>query len=231
MRLIAHRGFAASAPENTIGAVRTAAEHADGVEVDVRRCGSGELVVVHDETIDRVTDGSGAVAETSLSELADRTVLESGESIPTLTRLLEAAPPSVGITLELKEPGIAADVLDTLDDVAVDNRVLTTSFLPAELRTIRDGDPSQPIGLLVSRRLETPVTTAIELDCDVLGANWWRCLATGIVPRATEMGLEVHAWTVERRSIAALLARRGVDGVVADRPIDLSSPEAKSVTP
>ncbi|MDF9746487.1 glycerophosphodiester phosphodiesterase [Natrinema salsiterrestre] len=231
MRLVAHRGFAASAPENTIDAVRTAAEYADAVEVDVRRCGSGELVVVHDETIDRVTDGSGAVAETALSALRDRTVLESDESIPTLARLLEAAPPAVELTLELKEPDIAADVLDTLDDAAVDNRVVTTSFLPAELRTIRDRDPEQSIGLLVSRRLETPVTTAIELDCDVLGANRWRCLATGIVPRASAVGLEVHAWTIDRRATAALLARRGVDGVIADRPIDLPSPEPGSMTP
>jgi glycerophosphoryl diester phosphodiesterase len=228
MRLIAHRGFAATAPENTIGAVRSAAEHADAVEVDVRRCGSGELVVVHDKTIDRVTDGAGAVAEITLSELADRTVLGSEESIPTLESMLEAIPPSVDITLELKECDIAADVLETLEDAAIDNRVVATSFLPAALRTMRDRDPEQPIGLLVSRRLETPVTTAVELDCDGLGANWWRCLATGIVPRANAVGLDVRAWTIERRPMATLLARRGVDAVVADRPIDLSPLESES---
>ncbi|ELY89286.1 glycerophosphodiester phosphodiesterase [Natrinema altunense] len=219
MRLIAHRGFAATAPENTIGAVRAAAEHADVVEFDVRRCGSGELVVVHDETIDRITDGSGSVAETPLAELADYSVFESDERIPTLADMLAALPPSVEVTLELKVSDIAADVLTMLDEAAVDNRVIVTSFLVSELRTIRERDPDQPIGVLVSRNLETPVTTAVELDCDVLGANRWRCLATGLVPRAKRVGLEVHAWTVERRSMAVLLGYRGVDCVSADRPI------------
>ncbi|WP_222919229.1 glycerophosphodiester phosphodiesterase [Natrinema sp. SYSU A 869] len=219
MRLIAHRGFAATAPENTIGAVQAAAEHADAVEFDVRRCGSGELVVVHDETIDRVTDGTGTVADATLTQLTDHSVLESDERIPTLTDMLAALPPSVEVNLELKESGIAADVLAVLEDAAVDNRVVTTSFLVSELRAIRERDPDQPIGLLASRHLETPITTAVELDCDVLGANRWRCLATGIVPRAKTVGLEVHAWTVERRSMATLLGRRGVDCVSADQPI------------
>ncbi|AFO58587.1 MULTISPECIES: glycerophosphodiester phosphodiesterase [unclassified Natrinema] len=219
MRLIAHRGFAATAPENTIGAIRAAAEHADAVEFDVRRCGSGELVVVHDETIDRITDGSGSVAETPLAELTDYSVLGSDERIPTLADMLAALPPSVEVTLELKASGIAADVLTALEEAAVDNRVIVTSFLVSELRAIRERDPDQSIGVLVSRHLERPVTTAVELDCDVLGANRWRCLATGLVPRAKCVGLEVHAWTVERRSVAILLGCRGVDCVSADRPI------------
>ena len=217
MRLIAHRGFAATAAENTIAALRSAADRADAVEFDVRRCGSGELVVVHDETIDRVTDGVGAVADSSLEALRSHTVLDSGEPIPTLEEVLEALPPSIELDPELKETGIAADVLEAVD--GVENRVVATSFLASELRTIRELDPDQPIGLLVSRRLETPVTTAVELDCDVLGASYWRCLATRLVPRANTVGLEVHAWTVERPALAGLLESRGVDCVSADRPL------------
>ncbi|QFU83818.1 glycerophosphodiester phosphodiesterase [Natronorubrum aibiense] len=217
MRLIAHRGFAATAPENTIGALQSAAEYADAVEFDVRRCGSGELVVFHDETIDRVTDGVGAVADTTLEELRDHTVLESGERVPTLEDVLEALPPTVELNIEMKVTGIAADILDAIADVP--NRVVTTSFLVSELRTIRDLDPEQPIGLLASRHLETPVTTAVELDCDVIGANYVRCLTTGLVSRATDVDLEIHAWTLERHAVATLLEWRGVDCVSADRPL------------
>ncbi|EMA29415.1 glycerophosphodiester phosphodiesterase [Halobiforma nitratireducens] len=219
MRLIAHRGFAAAAPENTIGAIRAAADRADAVEFDVRRCGSGELVVVHDETIDRVTDGSGLVAELPLSTLKRYTVLDSDESIPTLSEMLAAVPPTVEINLEMKSPGIARDVLDALADAGVDNHVVTTSFLASELRAIRDHDREQPTGLLVSRRLETPVTTAVELDCDVIGANYGRCLTTRLVPRAKRLGLEVHAWSLERRATAAVLGLCGVDCISADRPL------------
>ena len=217
MRLIAHRGFAATAPENTVAALRSAAEVADAVEFDVRRCGSGELVVIHDETIDRVTGGVGAVADSSLEELKTHTVLESGERVPTLEEALEALPPTVEVNLEIKDLDVAADVLDAIEGLP--NRVVTTSFLTPELRTIRELDPDQPTGLLVSRRLESPVTTAVELDCDVIGANYWRCLTTGLVPRAKSVGLEVHSWSIERRPMAKLLALRGVDYVSADRPI------------
>ncbi len=217
MRLIAHRGFAATSPENTIAAIRSAAEYADAVEFDVRRCGSGELVVIHDDTIDRVTGSNGTVADTTLEELETLTVLGSGERVPTLEAMLEALPPEVEVNLEIKATGIAADVLEAIEDV--ENRVVTTSFLLPELEAIREIDRSQPTGLLVSRRLETPVTTAVELDCDVIGANYWRCLTTNLVPRAKSVDLEIHAWSLERRITAKLLEWRGVDCVSADRPM------------
>ncbi|MCU4752044.1 glycerophosphodiester phosphodiesterase [Halobacteria archaeon AArc-curdl1] len=219
MRLIAHRGFAATQPENTVGALRSAATQADAVEFDVRRCGSGELVVFHDETLERVTEGTGLVSETDLEELQSLTVLDSGEPIPTLEAVLEALPPDVEINLEMKALGIAEDVLEALEGVS--NRVVTTSFLTPELRMIREHDRGQPTGLLVSRRLTTPVTLAVELDCDVIGANYWRCLSTPLVPRAKTVDLEVHAWSLEYTALARVLGWRGVDCVSADRPLSV----------
>ncbi|RKD97444.1 glycerophosphodiester phosphodiesterase [Halopiger aswanensis] len=217
MRVIAHRGFGATAPENTIAAIRSAADRADAVEFDVRRCGSGELVVIHDETIDRVTDGAGTVASSSLQQLKRHVVLESGERIPTLEEMLAALPPNIEVNLEMKELDMAADVLAAIE--GIENRVVTTSFLVPELRTMRDLDSDQPTGLLANRHLENPVTTAIELGCEVIGANWWRCLTTRLVPRAKAVDLEVHSWSIERRPVATLLEQRGVDYVSADRPI------------
>jgi glycerophosphoryl diester phosphodiesterase len=219
MRLIAHRGFAATAPENTIAAVQTAATQADAVEFDVRRCGSGELVVVHDETVDRVTDRDGSVADLDLDELQSFPVLDTDERIPTLEEMLDALPAHVEVNLEMKARSIAADVLDAVADV--DNRVVVTSFVLPELRAVRELEREQPTGLLVSRRLDAPVTTAVELDCDVIGANYWRCLTTPLVPRAKAVELEIHAWAIERWTTARLLGLRGVDCISADRPIQL----------
>ncbi len=223
MRLIAHRGFAATNPENTIWALQAAAAHpaVDAVEFDVRRCGSGELVVFHDPTLERVTDGQGTLAETPLADLETLEVLDSGEPIPTLEAVLEALPLEVEVNLEMKALGIGADVVETLEAANLENRVVTTSFLTPELRRVREADPEQPTGLLVSRRLAHPVTRAVELDCDVIGANHWRCLTTGLVPRAQSLDLEIHAWTVEKRSLAWLLGVRGVDYVSADRPLKI----------
>lgn len=228
MRVIAHRGFAATAPENTVSAIQSAASHADAVEFDVRRSGSGELVVIHDETIDRVTDGTGLVTDHSLESLQSYTVLDSGEPIPTLETVLDAVPADVDLSVELKASGIAADVLETI--AGVENRVVLSSFLPSELRRVRDLDPTQPTGLLVSRRLEAPVTTAVELDCEVVGSTYARCLGTRIVERAHEVGLEISAWTVNRPILARALAWRGVDSVSADRPIECCGTSVRSGT-
>lgn len=219
MRLIAHRGFAATFPENTIAAVQTAAECADAVEFDVRRCGSGELVVIHDDTVDRVTDANGAVVDHSLAELKTMSVLGTGERIPTLEEMLAAVPTDTEVNLEMKDHGIAADVLAALD--GVETRVVTTSFLEDELRAIRELDRDQPTGLLASRHLDNPVTTAVELDCDVIGANYWRCLFTPLPDRANAVDLEIHAWSIERERTARLLGFRGVDCVSSDRPISV----------
>lgn len=221
MRLIAHRGFAGVAPENTITAVRAAAARADVVEFDVRRCGSGELVVVHDETLERVTGEPGRVAETDLADLRERTVFESGEGIPTLEEMLEALPPSVDVNLELKALGIAGDVLAAIEAAGVDNRIVCTSFLLPELRTIHGLDSDQPTGLLVARDRRRPVTTAVELGCEVVGAHARRCLFTRLIDRAKRVDLEVHAWSVPGRIGARLLGWRGVDCVSSDRPIRL----------
>jgi glycerophosphoryl diester phosphodiesterase len=82
MDLIAHRGCAGQHPENTVRAVRKSSRRFPAVELDVRRCRTGELVVFHDETVDRVTDGTGSVAAMDWDRLRSLEVLESGERNP-----------------------------------------------------------------------------------------------------------------------------------------------------
>lgn len=215
MRVIAHRGFAAEAPENTIAAVRRAGELADVVEIDVRRCASGELVVVHDATVDRVTDGSGAVREMTLSELQALDVRGSDESIPRLETAVDAVPPDVSVNLELKETGLAADALAVVADAP--NDVVLSSFVRTALREVRDADPTVPTAFITSRLRDRPVRTALELDCEYVHPNYRLCFYSRLVSRAHEAGLGVNVWTVNRAWLARLLARRGVDGVATDR--------------
>lgn len=219
MELIAHRGFAGVAPENTIGAIRAVAGRADAVEFDVRRCGSGELVVFHDATLDRLTGTSGLLEEIPLPRLRELTVLDSSEGIPTLAEALEALPPAVDVNLELKSAGIAGDVVAALAATEAENRVVCTSFHTDELAAIHRLDPDRETGLLVSRSERTPVTTAVELGCSVVGAHARRCLCTRLVGHAKRVDLEVHAWSVPWRAAARVLSWRGVDRVSADRPI------------
>jgi len=215
MRLIAHRGFAAVHPENTLGAVRAAGAVADAVEVDVRRCATGELVVIHDATVDRVTDGEGPVADHTLAELRALDVLGTGEGVPTLTAVLEAVPDGVAVNVELKAAGTAVDAIDLISASTTD--VWISAFDPAVLRTGRTVDASVPLAFLTATGDETAVRTAAGLGCTAIHPAVEHC-DRALVAAAHEADLAVNAWTVEDRDVAERLADRGVDGVIADRP-------------
>jgi glycerophosphoryl diester phosphodiesterase len=214
--LIAHRGCAGQYPENTVEAVERASPHVDAVEVDVRRCASGELVVVHDAELDRLTGASGRVAETDWNELRELTVLDSGEPIPRLDDALDAVPAGTGVNVELKERGIAADALDAARRSNSD--VLFSSFHPEALATLRDCDPSTDRALLVAGGgVERAVEAATDLGCVAVHPPIDLATEPGFVDAAREAGLAVNAWTARDREDAERLLAAGVDGVIADR--------------
>jgi glycerophosphoryl diester phosphodiesterase len=216
MELIAHRGCADEYPENTLLAVERSSDRLPAVELDVRRCASGELVVFHDETVDRVTDGTGAVAETGWPELRALTVLDSGEGIPLLSEALAALSPNVTVQVELKETGVGADAAAVVRDSGVDARF--TSFLPEALAEIREAAPDASRGYLFGEGVgvEAGLETALELDCDHLHPRAELCIDTDVVERARTAGLSVVAWGAYDAATVDALRAAGVDGATAD---------------
>ncbi|AGN01336.1 glycerophosphoryl diester phosphodiesterase [Salinarchaeum sp. Harcht-Bsk1] len=215
MQLIAHRGFADERAENTIPALQRGAAIADAVEFDVRRCASGEPVVIHDETVDRVTDSSGPVAEYDADALAAMDVLGSGDGVPTLAEAVAAIPTETPLLVELKERGLAEPVLDALSDR--DGRVLVASFDEAALRELRAADSSAELATIAGDLRDRPIATAVELDCSAVMVRA-RLAALPTVRRAArDLDLDVFVWTVQRRPVAGGLAWLGVDGVIIDR--------------
>nr|WP_303647551.1 glycerophosphodiester phosphodiesterase [Haloarchaeobius amylolyticus] len=214
--MIAHRGFADEAPENTVPAVEHAvAAGADVVEVDVRRCASGEVVVHHDETVDRVTDGSGPVGAHTFDGLQALDVLDSGAGVPSLAQVLDAIPPEVAVNVELKETGVAADVAALLADH--EGEAMVSSFDQQALREMREADAAVPTAFLTDRFRDRPVATARDLGCSYVHPHYRLCLLSRLVERAHDAGIEVNVWTIRHAAIARLLALRGVDGVTSDR--------------
>lgn len=214
MRLIAHRGFANLHPENTLSAVEQAVDQADAVEVDVRRCDSGELVVIHDATVDRVTDGSGAVATHTLSELQALDVLETGEGVPTLETVLGVVPPAVGVNVELKEVGLACDTLRIAQ--RADPQVTVSSFHANELEGCRGADEHIPRAYLFDDKPQQAMEFARELDCSFVHPSV-DCCDEQLVREAHTAGMSVNVWTVDSKSDAVEVSEMGVDGVIADR--------------
>ncbi|MFB6104918.1 MAG: glycerophosphodiester phosphodiesterase [Halobacteriaceae archaeon] len=215
--LFAHRGFALEYPENTVAAVRGAVEAgADVIELDARRAASGEVVVHHDATVDRVTESSGPVNSFSAAELAELNVMNSGEGIPTLAQVVAALPPDVGLNVELKEVDLATDIVRVLEDSSTE--VLLSSFSETALENARADAPAVDRALLVDRRPRTAVDRARSLGCTAIHPRARLCVRSLLVRRAHAAGLAVNAWTLRSPRLTRWLIRLGVDGVIADIP-------------
>ena len=226
--VIAHRGFAARFPENTLAAFRGAVSlGADGIEFDVRRCATGESVVIHDATVDRVTGGEGHVADRSLSELHALNVLGSGESIPTLAAVFDAVPSDVTLHVELKESGPIPEVVTMADERPHD--VVVSSFDPDHLARVRDLD-GPPTALLFADDPDRHLALATDLGCAFVHPHVSLCLDTDLIRRAHDAGLGVNAWTlgspgsdgnwvVTDPEVPGRLRERGIDGLIADAPV------------
>lgn len=216
MEIIGHRGCAEQFPENTLLAIREAARRLPAVELDVRRCESGELVVFHDETLERVTDADGRISETPWADLRELTVLESDESIPRLETALGAVPDETTVQLELKEQGIAADTVQLAMAAGVDVRV--SSFNPEAIAEVRETPLDVPNGLLFGDEPESNLSRAVDLDCTHVFPHYDLCVETDLVSAARDHGFDVIAWKAARTvDDVRALREAGVDGVTADR--------------
>jgi Glycerophosphoryl diester phosphodiesterase len=212
MDCIAHRGFREVNPENTLAAVESAvAVGADAIELDIRRCGSGDLVVVHDETVDRVTGTSGPVSGLSAATLRELSVLDSGEGVPRLGAVCRATPPDVRLNLELKERDIAADAVETVRQHG--HEPIISSQSTAALTEVE----SVPRGYVFHDEPETRLREATDLGCTAVHPHWHLC-TDPFLAAARERDLAVRAWTVTEQTVATDLASAGVDGLIADAP-------------
>ena len=141
---IGHRGAAGHAPENTLTAIRKGiALGVNFVEVDVRRTADGVLVVLHDATVNRTTNGKGRVDRLSLQQVKQLNAGD-GEHIPTLEEVLRAAAGKTGLMLELKTRGTARQAAETVHQAGFSNSVIYASFLHDEVTTCSDGRSRGP---------------------------------------------------------------------------------------
>jgi len=204
--LIAHRGFAGVNPENTVGAVEAAARGgrsprapsrgADLVEIDVLPTADGDVVVFHDDGLAErdggergLTDTEGIVWQTDTDTVTGAEVLGSGETVPLLTELMDAVPASVGVNVELKNPGsadlafaadLSGDALAAQKDVwrpfvedviaivdGYDNEILFSSFYEAALATAREAS-TYPVAPLLWDSIEDGLAIARSYDAEAI---------------------------------------------------------------
>lgn len=215
MRLIAHRGCRLQYPENTIRAIRNAAPHVDFVEVDVQRCGSGEIVLVHEDSLGRLTDVDADVADTDWAVLRELSVGESTEPIPRLEDALDVWPDDTGLNLDLQDVDLVPDVDDLRGDLP--RPTVLSSSNDAVHRRCRalDIDVMRGYSFLVDPSAH--LDRAVELGCEYVHVWQALCLETDVVDEAHERGLLVDAWSIRDPDRAVALRDRGVDALTVDR--------------
>jgi len=223
--IVAHRGASKDAVENTIAAFRLAREQgADGVELDVMRCATGEVVVFHDDDLERLGKRAGLVRATSLDEL--RAIdLGGGERIPLLDDVLEELGPLlVNVELksqsQLRDDGLAAAVATILGRHATRTRALVSSFDPWLLGRFRLRAPDIATGLLFAHDQSLPLRqawsapllrpTALHPESLLVDARH--------VAGWHARGYALNVWTVDDPAELRLLAALGVDGLITNRP-------------
>lgn len=210
--IIGHRGAAGIAPENTLaGFRRAAALRMDAVELDVHLV-EGELVVIHDDAVDRTTNGRGKLEDFTLADLR-RLDAGDGERIPLLREVLEALPAHVGVNVELKGQGTGAALAQGLP---AQRDVLASSFDFGELSTLRARHPQVRCAPLFRRRHPDMLNVAQALNA--WSINIADAIADALVENIRAAGFGVLVFTVNDVARAERLAALGARGVFTDRP-------------
>ena len=225
-----HRGASGYAPENTLEAFELAARQgAHGVELDVHLSRDGELVVAHDETIERVSDGTGRLCDHSLSELKrlrfNKTHPEyQNARIPTLGEVFELlAPTGLKVNVELKNslidyPDLEARCVELAARMGMTQRVLYSSFNHHSLLRLKAIDPSIPCGILYECTMVKPWEYAHALGMNALHPHFSELQVPGECDSAHALGLEVNPWTVNDEADILMVCRAGADRLITNYP-------------
>ena len=213
-----HRGTRRGAPENSLRAMRMALEQgADGIEIDVRLCGSGELVVLHDPDLKRVAGTRVLAAQATLAEL-QRHDLGGGARVPTLQEALElvlGAGKLLNIELKADVPdpfALVAAVARLLQGASAVElaRVVLSSFSADICAELCDALPELAVGALLEH-----VPSSLPSGLQAVHPRHF-LIAPNTSARWRKEGLMINAWTVNAGARAAELARTGVDGIITD---------------
>jgi glycerophosphoryl diester phosphodiesterase len=229
---VAHRGASAYAPENTISAFRKAIEiGVDCIELDVHICRSGEVIVMHDDTLDRTTNLSGKISEMTLEEIrrADAGAWFDeefrDEPVPTLEEALEFIGDEAVTVVEVKDEWIAPQVVEIIERMKAREKVVVISFHPRVLKEIRDMGVPIPTGLLVGGKpQEDEISRAMRLleIASGIGVGMisldHHLVRPNLAYEVRRRGFGLWAWTVDEVDRMRKLIEIGVVGITSNRP-------------
>ncbi|MBO2543973.1 glycerophosphodiester phosphodiesterase [Salegentibacter sp. BDJ18] len=219
---IGHRGAKGHIAENTLESIQKALDFGvNAIEIDVHKCKTGELVVIHDFTLDRTTNGSGEIAKKSLAELKALKV-ENKFRIPLLTEVLDLIEGRCTINIELKGLNTATATSEIIKKYIAERNwkyedFIVSSFQKNELFQMRKLDENVPLGILSKASVAEAIALGNLLKASKIHPS------LGIITRdnvkaSHEAGFKVNVWTVNEPEHIARMQEFGVDGIISDFP-------------
>jgi glycerophosphoryl diester phosphodiesterase len=238
MLLIAHRGASGHAPENTLAAFRKAvAQGVAFIETDLQLTRDTHLVAIHDDTVNRTTNGQGAVHDLSLEEIRKLDAGSwfgsefAGERIPTLEEILDFSKKhDVVFYLELKPAGSWGGehaLIGALRKSGEIARTVVISFDAGILAAVRKIEPTLMTGLLYEGNIDDPLDKALEIGARQLCVRG-DLVTPWLLGQARRRDLQIVAWTVNQGAHMRLLMAAGIDGIMSDYPDRLVAANKKS---
>lgn len=219
---IGHRGAKAHVPENTLASFQKALDlGADGIEFDVHVCATGELVVIHDFTVDRTTNGSGEVSKMTLSQLK-ALIVEGNQAIPTLDEVIELVGKKCFVNIEMKGRHTAQPISDFLKRLITEkgytyNDFIVSSFQREELEAMHKLNPNVHLGILTQASMKEAWDWAEEFNVKAIHPHF-SLLTESNVKKAQEAGYKIYTWTVNEPEDIARIKSYNVDGIISDYP-------------
>lgn len=215
---IAHRGYSAMYPENTLQAFHAAKStpRCSVIEFDVRKTKDNIPIVIHDSTLERTTTGHGSVKNFTYEELQKVSIKNSNQKISSLRDVFSQIGSDMGYDIEIKTEDTASYVVDEIWRSGIPYKnILVTSFKWEEIEAVRKLDPSIHTGLISVIRPERAIRKCVLLGCPVVVLNH-RVITKDLMKYAEENTIDVYAYTVNEKDLVNKLIHYGVKGIITD---------------
>lgn len=222
MLKIGHRGARGYEPENTlIGFQKALALIVDQIELDIHSSADGEIMVIHDETIDRTTNGNGYVNSFTRLEL-QQFQIEGQQYIPTLIEVLNLIDRKCSINIEIKSNGLANKLVGIIEQYVTEKQweysdFIVSSFEWDNLEKVRLLNPSIPIAILTETSIEDALAFAKKIKAQAINPDF-QLLSTENVSQMQQAGFQVFPWTVNEIEDIKRIQSYKVDGIISDFP-------------
>ena len=214
---VGHRGAAAVLPENTVRGFEYAIDlGCDYAECDVHLTRDNRLIVMHDTTVDRTTDGTGAIREMTFAETR---ALDAGDGlqVPTFVEVLSTTSTRIRLLCELKGEGVVEAAVGAVTQLGLQAQVVFTSFNMDRLRRVKEIDDTLEVGAILPNPSDDDIPMARDLGATAIGVQY-KNMSIRRVEQALDLGMHIRAWNPDELHEMKAMIGLGVSGVSSNRP-------------